>query len=82
MWREDVRPEPVMMGRLATISQAGALLDKSERTIRRMIEAGRLVPVRIKGRVYVTRKSLMGLAEDMRGGGQDGAKEPDKPGSD
>ena len=30
MWREDVRPEPVMMGRLATISQAGALLDKSD----------------------------------------------------
>lgn len=62
MWREDMRPEPVMMGRLATISQAGALLDKSERTIRRMIEAGRLVSVRIKGRVYVTRKSLMAIA--------------------
>ena len=27
-----------------------------------MIEAGRLVPVRIKGRVYVTRKSLMAMA--------------------
>lgn len=80
MWREDVRPEPVMVGRLATISQAGAILDKSERTVRRMIEAGRLKTARIGGRVYVTRASVMELAGIARGGAGDGKEEPYKPG--
>lgn len=64
MWRDDVRPVPVPMGRLVTVSQAGAVLDASERTVRRLIESGRLAPVRIKRRLYVTRSSLTAFAAD------------------
>lgn len=64
MWHDDVRPVPVPMGRLVTISQAGAVLDASERTVRRLIESGRLASVRIKRRLYVTRNSLTALAAD------------------
>lgn len=63
MWREDVRPVPVMVGRLATISQAGAMLDMSERQVRRLIERGELAPVRIGRRRYVTRSSVMARAD-------------------
>lgn len=66
MWSEDVRAEAVPMGRLVTISQAGAVLDVSERTVRRWIEAGKLTPVRIKRRVYITRDSLMERANGGR----------------
>ena len=65
MWREDVRPVPVMVGRLATISQAGALLDKSERQVRRLIARGALDPVRIGNRSYVTRSSVMAYADGL-----------------
>ena len=63
MWHEDVRPYSVCVGRLATISQAGAMLDASERQIRRLIERGELVPVRIGRRVYVTRASVLAHAD-------------------
>lgn len=59
MWNEDVKPVPVMIGRLATISQAGAMLDKSERQVRRLIDRGYLAPVKIGRRVYVTRASVL-----------------------
>ena len=63
MWREDVRPYSVCVGRLATISQAGAMLDASERQIRRLIERGELVPARIGKRLYVTRASVLAYAD-------------------
>lgn len=63
MWREDVRPYSVCVGRLATISQAGAMIDASERQIRRLIERGELAPVRIGKRLYVTRASVLAYAE-------------------
>lgn len=62
MWNEDVRAVPVRMGRLLTISQAGAVLDMSERTVRRLIATGALATARIGRRVYVTRSSVIGLA--------------------
>ena len=65
VWREDVRTVPVMVGRLATVAQAGAMLDRSERQIRRLIEHGALVPVRIGRRVYVTRSSVFAYAEGL-----------------
>ena len=64
-WREDARPVPVMVGRLATIAQAGAMLDKSERQVRRLIARGGLVSVRIGRRVYVTRSSVIAYAEGL-----------------
>ncbi len=65
MWREDVRPVPVNIGRLATISQAGAVLDSSERGIRRLIASGALSPVRIGRRLYVTRSSVLARANGL-----------------
>lgn len=65
MWREDVRPVPVMVGRLATVAQAGAMLDKSERQVRRLIARGALVPVRMGRRMYVTRSSVLAYAEGL-----------------
>ena len=65
VWREDARPVPVMVGRLATIAQAGAMLDKSERQVRRLIARGGLVSVRIGRRVYVTRSSVIAYAEGL-----------------
>lgn len=62
MWHEDVQPVTVQMGRLLTISQAGAVLDRSEREVRRMIERGQLATAHIGRRVYVTRKSAMAHA--------------------
>lgn len=59
MWREDVKPVPVMMGRLVSISQAGAILDLSERQVRRLVDRGYLAPVKIGRRLYVTRSSVM-----------------------
>ena len=61
MWNEDIRPVPVNMGRLITSSQAGAVLDLSERDVRRLIRQGALDEVRIGRRVYVTRKSALAL---------------------
>lgn len=61
MWNEDVKPVPVMMGRLVTVSQAGAVLDKSERQVRRLIDRGLLAKAMIKGRLYVTRASVLAL---------------------
>lgn len=64
MWNEDVRAVPVRMGRLLTVSQAGAVLDMSERTVRRLIASGALATARVGRRVYVTRISVLGLAGD------------------
>lgn len=61
MWNEDIRPVPVNMGRLITLAQAGAVLDLSERDVRRLIRQGALDEVRIGRRVYVTRKSALAL---------------------
>lgn len=61
MWNEDIRPVPVSMGRLITSAQAGAVLDLSERDVRRLIRQGALDEVRIGRRVYVTRKSALAL---------------------
>lgn len=62
MWREDVRPVTVQMGRLLTISQAGAVLDRSEREVRRMIGRGQIATVRIGRRVYVPRDTALAVA--------------------
>lgn len=62
MWNEDVRAVPVRMGRLLTVSQAGAVLDMSERTVRRLIATGALATARVGRRVFVTRKSVLALA--------------------
>lgn len=62
MFNEDVRPVAVPMGRLVSVSQAGAVLDVTERTVRRMIARGRLDGVRIRNRLFVTRKSVLGAA--------------------
>lgn len=63
MWNEDVESVPVRMGRLLTVSQAGAVLDMSERTVRRLIASGTLETARVGRRVYVTRCSVLGLAD-------------------
>lgn len=63
MWPEDVRPVTINVGRLATVSEAGAMLDCSERTVYRLIEAGKLIPVKIGARTYVTRASVHARAE-------------------
>lgn len=47
MWNEDVRAVPVRMGRLLTVSQTGAVLDMSERTVRRLIATGALTTARV-----------------------------------
>lgn len=62
MWNEDVRAVPVKMGRLLTVSQAGAVLDMSERTVRRLIATGALATARVGRRVFVTRNSVLALA--------------------
>ena len=62
MFNEDVRPVTVPMGRLLTVSQAGAVLDRSERDVRRLIGRGALDSARIGRRVYVTHKSTLALA--------------------
>lgn len=62
MWDEDVRAVPVKMGRLLTVSQAGAVLDMSERTVRRLIATGALATARVGRRVFVTRSSVLALA--------------------
>ena len=62
MWNEDIRPVPVNMGRLITSAQAGAVLDLSERDVRRLIRQGALDEVRIGRRLYVTRSSVLALA--------------------
>lgn len=62
MWNEDVRAVPVKMGRLLTVSQAGAVLDMSERTVRRLIASGSLATAKVGRRVYVTRSSALALA--------------------
>lgn len=62
MWNEDIRPVPVNMGRLITSTQAGAVLDLSERDVRRLIRRGALDEVRIGRRLYVTRSSVLALA--------------------
>ena len=62
MWSEDVRAVPVRMGRLLTVSQAGAVLDMSERTVRRLIASRALATARVGRRVYVTRSSGLALA--------------------
>lgn len=62
MWNEDVRAVPVRMGRLLTVSQAGAVLDMSERTVRRLIATGALATARVGRRVSVTRSSVLALA--------------------
>ena len=62
MWNEDIRPVPVKMGRLLTVSQAGAVLDMSERTVRRLIATGALATARVGRRVFVTRSSVPALA--------------------
>ena len=62
MWNEDVRAVPVKMGRLLTVSQAGAVLDMSERTVRRLIATGALATARVGRRVFVTRSSVLALA--------------------
>ena len=61
MWNEDIRPVTVDMGRLITSAQAGAVLDLSERDVRRLIRRGTLDEVCIGRRVYVTRKSVLAL---------------------
>lgn len=61
MWNEDIRPVPVNMGRRITSAQAGAVLDLSERDVRRLIRQGALDEVHIGRRVYVTRKSALAL---------------------
>ncbi|MFR4140903.1 MAG: helix-turn-helix domain-containing protein [Collinsella sp.] len=50
------------MGRLLTVSQAGAVLDMSERTVRRLIATGALATARVGRRVFVTRSSVLALA--------------------
>ena len=62
MWNEDVRAVPVKMGRLLTVSQAGAVFDMSERTVRRLIATGALATARVGRRVFVTRSSVLALA--------------------
>lgn len=62
MWNEDVRAVPVKMGRLLTVSQAGAVLDMSERTVRRLIATGALATARVGRRLFVTRSSVLALA--------------------
>lgn len=62
MWNEDIRPVPVNMGRLITSAQAGAVLDLSERDVRRLIRQGALDEVRVGRRLYVTRSSVLALA--------------------
>ena len=62
MWNEDVSAVPVKMGRLLTVSQAGAVLDMSERTVRRLIATGALATARVGRRVFVTRSSVLALA--------------------
>lgn len=62
MWNEDVRAVPVKMGLLLTVSQAGAVLDMSERTVRRLIATGALATARVGRRVFVTRSSVLALA--------------------
>lgn len=62
MWNEDVRAVPVKMGRLLTVSQAGAVLDMSERTVRRLIATGALATARVGRRVFVTCSSVLALA--------------------
>lgn len=62
MWNEDVRAVPVKMGRLLTVSQAGAVLDMSKRTVRRLIATGALATARVGRRVFVTRSSVLALA--------------------
>lgn len=61
MWNEDIRAVPIKMGRLLTVSQAGAVLDMSERTVRRLIASGALATAKVGRRVYVTRKSALAL---------------------
>lgn len=62
MWNEDVRAVPIKMGRLLTVSQAGTVLDMSERTVRRLIATGALATARVGRRVFVTRSSVLALA--------------------
>ena len=62
MWNEDVRAVPVKMGRLLTVSQTGAVLDKSERTVRRLIASKALSSAKVGRRVYVPRSSVLALA--------------------
>lgn len=63
MFNEDVRVIPVKMGRLVSASQAGAILDVDERTVRRMIARGQLDGVSIGSRRYATRKSVLRAAD-------------------
>lgn len=65
MWHEDIQPVTIGIGRLADIQQAGAVLDMSERGIRRLIASGALVPVRIGRRLYVTRRSVLARAAGL-----------------
>lgn len=62
MWNEDIRPVPLNMGRLITSAQTGAVLDLSERDVRRLIRRGTIDEVCIGRRVYVTRSSVLALA--------------------
>lgn len=62
MWNEDVRAVPVKMGRLLTVSQAGAVLDMSERTVRWLIATGALATAKVGRCVFVTRSSVLALA--------------------
>ena len=62
MWNEDVIAVPVKRGRLLTVSQAGAVLDMSERTVRRLIATGALATARVGRRVFVTSSSVLALA--------------------
>lgn len=62
MWNEDIRAVPVKIGRPLTVLQAGAVLDISERTVRRLIASGALATAKAGRRVYVTRNSVLSLA--------------------
>jgi hypothetical protein len=69
MFHEQTRPVTIRVGRLADTSQAAAILDKSERTLARLSEAGYLSPVIIRGRKYYSLREIVELATDWEAHG-------------
>lgn len=63
MWQEDVQEVPITLGRLISYEAAAGILDTSARTIGRLVKRGELTEVKIKDRVYITRKSALRKAE-------------------
>ncbi|MGI6032351.1 MAG: helix-turn-helix domain-containing protein [Coriobacteriales bacterium] len=61
IWKEDVKPVPVKMGRLISSATVAAYLGVSERTVYRMAKSGKLEPIHIKSKIYFSRKQVTGV---------------------